>query len=1137
MCSRGDDEDDDDEIQENKKNLNPQIDNAETEFMDTQPSPLLLQGYESYDDAVTLEDAETQGVCLAGETQALCYDGETEAVDDVDCAEDLCTQLFDDHDTEVVVDVDDEGAKRNGVLDDTEALSDVDCVERVDNHTVVQDIMLQTCLQKQDDGDFKEVENTEECDTAPVLEGFTSLRVASIRSSGLAARNMSLRRTNNTSYYSMSSSQHEVESSGPSVIDSSLKVLGLIDQRHSLEELDDKIKGSSSENKCRVGKSAVRKLLYEDMSHEEGLDINTNNTDKEENFPPVCNSDMELAGLSYVDSQEPGEASQTIALDFVDQFLKVNVTELDQEAEIIRSTGGKLKPLPGARGTQFLAKRANRIGSASGGTFDWDDYQEDGGGQFLRKEKGAFSNDGRRAHQSLPKSQDLKHLNPNNCWSVKENGEKGEQHDLCNSVAGLFDSDSKLLLHKTKKIDESMKVAGKFIGQNLIKKLNDARDGMVETGTQKDNPDMLDIGVDTQLAADAMEALCNGVGLNDEENNVTNQGAEIHFLSNEKGNFLRTLVSDRDFVQKRASRSPGSALTTRQTNQTKRYGTGLTKGFSILSEQQSRKARKQCDETEDMCNLHCELVEKSMNEKELERGVIGENERCVVSAPSGKKTVKKGCVQEQLNTYLPIACRTRQKASTQTQRDTKTSTILVKGIDNLSAPIAPKRKRSRAAINTLARKNCTEFKFIQPAHPKKTKVTHTEPSDLKICGTGTIQKGNVHPKPSKEEINGMSNSKIKFTQMKSGIKRKILASGQSQKELVEDTTVDHSPNHHSAIGTSEDSAVIKAQTAEYTIGKSRSAITAAEGAKLNPWSKESLKDICTPKSSAYVTPNIYTKSVNKASPVGKEYHKPSFRKKPLSSPLKKEDSRIIEDGPESAYTYKELRKRRDITKVQVLFSQHLDGDVIKQQKKVLFRLGASVASSVSDATHFVADEFVRTRNMLEAIAFGKPVVTHFWLESCGQASCLIDERNYILRDAKKEKEIGFSLPVSLARACQHPLLQGCRVFITPNTKPGKDILASLVKAVHGVAVDRIGRSAAKDEMVSSDWIVLSCEEDYADCVPFLEKGASIYSSELLLNGIVIQKLEHKRHQLFAEIRKDGNEFNLLSAPFLAQTYT
>lgn len=82
-----------------------------------------------------------------------------------------------------------------------------------------------------------------------------------------------------------------------------------------------------------------------------------------------------------------------------------------------------------------------------------------------------------------------------------------------------------------------------------------------------------------------------------------------------------------------------------------------------------------------------------------------------------------------------------------------------------------------------------------------------------------------------------------------------------------------------------------------------------------------------------------------------------------------------------------------------------------------------MASSIADATHFIANQFVRTRNMLEAIAFGKPVVTHLWIESCGQASCFIDERNYILRDAKKEKELGFSMPVSLAHAIQHPLLK------------------------------------------------------------------------------------------------------------------
>lgn len=91
--------------------------------------------------------------------------------------------------------------------------------------------------------------------------------------------------------------------------------------------------------------------------------------------------------------------------------------------------------------------------------------------------------------------------------------------------------------------------------------------------------------------------------------------------------------------------------------------------------------------------------------------------------------------------------------------------------------------------------------------------------------------------------------------------------------------------------------------------------------------------------------------------------------------------------------------------------------------QVLGRLGVSVASSMTDATHFIADQFVRTRNMLEAIASGKPVVTHLWLESCGQANRFIDEKTYILRDSKKEKEFGFSMPASLARACQYPLLK------------------------------------------------------------------------------------------------------------------
>ena len=85
-------------------------------------------------------------------------------------------------------------------------------------------------------------------------------------------------------------------------------------------------------------------------------------------------------------------------------------------------------------------------------------------------------------------------------------------------------------------------------------------------------------------------------------------------------------------------------------------------------------------------------------------------------------------------------------------------------------------------------------------------------------------------------------------------------------------------------------------------------------------------------------------------------------------------------------------------------------------------MGISSVDRVSEATHFIADKFSRTRNMLEAIAAGKPVVSHQWLESCRKAHCIVDEKNYILRD-EKERELGFTMPDSLSRALQAPLLQ------------------------------------------------------------------------------------------------------------------
>nr|GMD64050.1 uncharacterized protein LOC109160507 isoform X1 [Ipomoea batatas] len=208
---------------------------------------------------------------------------------------------------------------------------------------------------------------------------------------------------------------------------------------------------------------------------------------------------------------------------------------------------------------------------------------------------------------------------------------------------------------------------------------------------------------------------------------------------------------------------------------------------------------------------------------------------------------------------------------------------------------------------------------------------------------------------------------------------------------------------------------------------------------------------------------------------------------------------------------KDSRRGKGHANVRVLLSQNLDENISRRQKKIVARLGFSIASCCSDASHFVADKFLRTKNMLEAIAIGIPVVTHLWLESCGQASSFIDEKLFILRDDKKEKEIGFSLPVSLALSRQRPLLRDHRVFITPNVKPSKDMIRSLVSAVQGQVV-----AETKDITTQGEIIVVSSEEDYTTCEPLLKKGTAVYSSELLLNGIVTQRLEYDRHQLFKD---------------------
>ncbi|KAL6571554.1 hypothetical protein OROHE_003197 [Orobanche hederae] len=942
------------------------------------------------DDAYLFDDAfETQYVDLAGETQVVDFVDETQVLDDLDCMKNMPTEFLNDFYTENVAVNKFEGENKTQALCETQVLSQDDDSVKID------------------DSDSVGVENT--VDDCPLRQGsfsggFTSIRAASIRASGLAARE-----------------RGASLNSGPTISDKS-SVEQQTCTKHDRECLqNERVEDTEelrSSSKCQTSSATVRKLFKDDEVGQSETEI----SDTDDNIHRA--SEICLAGLSYVNSQEPGELSQAHALEVVDKFLDLNVMNFDEGLGTIIKNAEKSKvAVSGAKGSRDLAKRSSVFKNKDGecGIYDWDDNREDdGGGDFFLKKKELFFNNGGPKRRCLTEPR-----NPN--------GDKKDQKCTKNKSKDSAYTDSGPMFRKLRaKGKKSLNCGEKLFQKNLTKdidgQLNEPR--LVGKEKKKDVVDTNDVGPDTQLAAEAMETLCFEVHLADDNGN----GPEKTKATTKKES------SNKSARSKECSTGKGLSslgVVTRQAKQ--------TKSARASASNESTLSPKKSDFT--------------------------------VSEYQGKK---KCHLQDHLDFSVPVAHRTRK---------------------------CTELNRSKASDKSFDNNEATNH--VQSARVVRKRTT-TKDTMVGSNGSGGVNMNaidnNLLEKRSRQENLAGHQADSQFDNGRLKRSRKVAADSslrtRSGKILLHRNVVHESSSHD---------AVKKSASDCEKVG------TSSSGQRDEKSVSEKLSDLTKADNRIEASPPAACRTpINNASPIcmGDEYHKQSCRTKLPRLSLIREINNPVTGSPGLYSGTKESRKRKDITDIRVLFSQHLDEDVVKQQKKILARLGGAAATFMSDATHFVADEFVRTRNMLEAIASGKPVVTHLWLESCGQASCIIDEKNYILRDSRKEREYGFSLPVSLSRSCQYPLLQGQKVLVTPNTKPGKDILSSLVKAVHGLAVERVGRSVLKDEKLPDDLLILSCEEDYNICVPFLEKGGAIYSSELLLNGIVKQKLEFERHRLF-----------------------
>ncbi|XP_062179635.1 uncharacterized protein LOC133884294 [Phragmites australis] len=1053
---------------------------------------------------------ETQLVEESDDEEGRVNGGDEVGGDEVDVGEWGKTQLVEDSDEEIGCD---ELSEDTLVLSDNEGLSDDERDVRSEMEGSIEGV--NGGVEKHGDNKSlvdSDASTDEEGDRGHLQMKLTSVRVASVRTCGLAeTRNEStVNSVHQGKQKASTNGKHllpkiAANSASCSTSFSGFPHCGIENDSHRYVQNHDK-DGIKSRDRCSTAKK-----LFADTAGDEGE-----------------RNSRAFAGLSYIGSQEPGDLSQANAFEVVDRLISVNGGLSSQE-----TTPNKLEtakpPVSSKRGTLLLAEKVERSRSSTGKAeiFEWvDSREDDGGGEFFSKNKDILLQ--KSAGRGKPNSHSLraKKCSTKIAQGVNKIGESKNKINskLCRRFETLPLSDSRLLKSDVK----SKRASGNRTKKNLLKDLDDLSNTKSLEGQQeKADVALPDVGPDTQMAVEAMEALAQcspAKTLSDKgqpllDKDMRDEESKIVKTHSKSGPPQKRTSSIQEGVTTRSKRRKVTELNTKPNKE--RHGGLKMQENSELTGKRKRKQTKSVPEKSKVSEMSLDEIKYHGTPVAHRTRHCGKNNLCEYTELCSNKHMRRGkkltgdssTIGEVQNNHitngpekLMISERTTKSSLSYFEKESTEHTF-ANNVQDLQQSIDGSLQHT--SVNTVQnleprRGEPTNDVACRdpPSHPKqrRTPTTMIQSKATAVILTATNHEippeGPISPKKRRIFIRSVSDL-LKYA-------KREPSNGRSTSMLS------------SIIGKSLAASSILNSPARVD-NKSPDISSSGQRLKESYHVEDTSK---SPKSNAQIQNSSLktpSKVVNELSPTFSPVNPSNASNRSLSKPSVARE--LLKLDPEKALSNqqrKDSRRRKDMASFSILFSHHLDENVIKRQRKILVRLGVCEAFSMSDATHFVADNFFRTRNMLESITLGKPVVTSMWLENCGQAGCFIDERKYILRDAKKEKELGFSMPISLASACKHPLLLGKRVFVTLNVKPSREVVTSLVKASSGQPLERVGRSIMREKEVPDDLLVISCEEDYQTCAPLLERGASAFSSELVLNGIIIQKLEYQRHHLFAD---------------------
>lgn len=842
---------------------------------------------------------------------------------------------------------------------------------------------------------------------------FTFLRAESLREAALAAHNMALKQTKDET------------------------------RSQELPAVKDGEPGGSDKNKSKFASSVMRKLFSDELStQEKGASLGSNDVN-EGNLSKSPVYDGHVAGLSYIDSQEPGELSQANALDFIDRFLDDNVIDSDQEAIYVKNVPEKLKPLPrpSTKGQQSLAKRTNVRGKAGKtGIYDWDDSHEDEGGGdiFLRTKDKVFEGEICR-RKSLPVVSNIRVSKPN------AHGDGEEQLSISDKIMNAVHSDSRLMSQNLKTKDHTAQETAiksrRKLDNGFDKQFNiNSSSGEVEpNAVAEDAQEMLGVGLDTQMAAEAMEALCNGEGIvvqdADDATHATRSSLTDppNCSSAGKTGALSSKECSRQSARKRKLNAKSDLQTASSSKRYAKEGKQLCKKDSLMNRSKRSKLNAEHNLTsiasQNGSNLPSQSTEQRKSIGDSNKYKVEELNNCTGSVRgSGVRSVKKRRLQDGLHYFTPIACRTRQslvvKQLVKPDRPSRSFRGEDKGVGSFKKRNSGTSIQASKALDLKSTMQCSDHFVVD----ENTKLSQLEKSASKFSSVNngsivdasevprrrrSLRKLSCHNKGSEKlggsstsfaqsEDIGNSNANKRKMRTKARCVAKSNMNGQTQSSSYSVSIISSIYLNHGEMlepildeskpgDTSFHCNVVDKDEKLNSTGKNHADFLLSAKSFDNTSLDESQRERCKSFDLASSTSSANFKTiVNDASPVfmGDNYCKQTCERNISRSC--RELQILSAARPETTTPSKVSRKRRDITDVRVLFSHHLDEDIIKHQKKVLsdffinssaktsslvliccfltllqvlLRLGASLASSISDATHFIADEFVRTRNV------------------------------------------------------------------------------------------------------------------------------------------------------------------------------